>query len=89
MRKLLWVSLSICFVMVATAFLLPSIKKVNALPDEMIVTYADIHKANTNDEYSSFIELELPKNINVASNGELTETTMSVKLFNIFTINSF
>lgn len=72
--------------MVATAFLLPSIKKVNSLPDEMIVTYSDIHQANVSDEYSSFIELELPKNINVASNGELTETVMSVKLFNLFTI---
>ncbi|MBQ9795384.1 MAG: SpoIVB peptidase [Clostridia bacterium] len=86
MRKLFWVSLSICFVMVATAFLLPSIKKVNSLPDEMIVTYSDIHQANVSDEYSSFIELELPKNINVANNGELTDTVMSVKLFNLFTI---
>lgn len=72
--------------MVATAFLLPSIKKVNSLPDEMIVTYADIHQANSSDVYSSFIDLELPKNINVASNGELTDTVMSIKLFNIFTI---
>ena len=86
MKKLFWVSLSICFAMVATAFLLPSIKKVNSLPDEMVVTYADVHQANVSDEYSSFIDLELPKNINVASNGELTETVMSVKLFNIFTI---
>lgn len=86
MKKLFWVSLSICFVMVATAFLLPSIKKVISLPDEMIVTYADVHQANVSDEYSSFIDLELPKNINVASNGELTETVMSVKLFNLFTI---
>ncbi|MBQ8615131.1 MAG: SpoIVB peptidase [Clostridia bacterium] len=86
MRKLFWVSLSICFVMVATAFLLPSIKKVSSLPDEMVVTYSDIHQANVSDEYTSFIELELPKNINVASNGELTETVMSVKLFNLFTI---
>ena len=86
MRKLFFISLSICFVMVATAFLLPSIKKVNSLPDEMIVTYADIHQANSSDVYSSFIDLELPKNINVASNGELTDTVMSIKLFNIFTI---
>lgn len=86
MKKLFFVSISICFVMVATAFLLPSIKKVNSLPDEMVVTYSDIHQANVNDEYSSFIELELPKNINVASNGELTDTVMSVKLFNLFTI---
>ena len=86
MRKLFWVSLTICFVMVMTAFLLPSIKKVSTLPDEMVVTYSDIQQANNTDEYSSFINLELPKNINVATNGELTETIMSVKLFNIFTI---
>ena len=86
MRKLFWISLSVCFVMIATAFLLPCIKKVSALPDEMVVTYSDIHQANVSDEYSSFIDLELPKNINVASNGELTNTVMSVKLFNIFTI---
>ena len=86
MKKLLWISLCICFVMVATAFLLPSIKKVSSLPDEMVVTYSDIEQANNTDEYSSFINLELPKNINVATNGELTETYLNIKLFNFFTI---
>ena len=52
----------------------------------MVVTYSDIQQANANDEFSSFINLELPKNINVATNGELTDTVMSVKLFNFFTI---
>jgi len=86
MRKLFWVSLTICFIMVATAFLLPSIKKINSLPDNMVVTYEDIRRSNVCDEYSSFIDLELPKNINVASNGELTNTVVSFKLFNLFTI---
>ncbi len=86
MKKLFWVSLSICFVMVMTAFLLPSIKKVSSLPNEMVVTYSDIIESNVKDEYSSFINLELPENINVATNGELTDTVMSVKLFNLFTI---
>ena len=86
MRKLFWISLSICFLMVATAFLLPEIKRVSSLPDEMVVTYQDVQQANETDVYSSFIDLELPKNINVATNGELTETIMNVKLFNIFTI---
>ena len=86
MKKLLWVSLSICFVMVMAAFLLPSIKKVSSLPDEMVVTYSDIQQSNETDEYTSFINLELPKNINVATNGELTETFLNVKLFNLFTI---
>lgn len=86
MRKLLLISLSICFVMVMTAFLLPSIKRVSSLPDEMVVTYQDIQKINEKDEYTTFINLELPKNINVATNGEMTNTFMNVKLFNIFTI---
>lgn len=86
MRKLFWVSLSLCFAMAATAFIMPSIKKINSLPDNMVVTYSDIQKSNDTDKFSSFIELELPKNINVASNGELTDTVMSVKLFNLFTI---
>lgn len=86
MKKIFFVSLSIACFMVLTAFLLPSIKKVNSLPNEMVVTYGDIIEANETDEYSSFINLELPKNINVASNGELTNTIMNVKLFNLFTI---
>lgn len=86
MRKLLYISLCICFVMVLSAFLLPDIKRVVSLPDEMIVTYSDIQQANEKDEYSSFINFELPKNLNVANNGELTETVMNIKLFNLFTI---
>ena len=86
MRKLLWISLSLCFVAIATAFLMPSIKRVNSLPNNMVVTYSDIQKSNENDRFSSFIDLELPKNINVASNSDLTDTVMSVKLFNLFTI---
>jgi len=72
--------------MVGAMFLLPHIKRVSSLPDNMIVTFSDIEKANSNDEYSALINLELPEKINVATNGELTETTMSIKLFNLFTI---
>jgi len=86
MRKLFWVSLGVVFAMVLAAFLMPSVKMVMSLPNEMVVTYEDILNANSTDEYSSFIDFELPKNLNVASNGELTDTVMSVKLFNIFTI---
>lgn len=86
MRKLFWVSLSLCFAMAAAAFIMPSLKRVSNLPDNMVVTYSDIQKSNETDKFSSFIDLELPKNINVASNGELTDTVMSVKLFNLFTI---
>ena len=86
MKKLFLVSLTIAFTMICTAFILPSVKKANSLPDDMVVTYSDIENVNKQDEFSSFINLELPKNINVATNGELTETTMSVKLFNLFTI---
>lgn len=86
MKKLLTISLSIIFVMLMSAFLLPSIKQINDLPNNMVVTYEDIEKANKTNTYSPLINLELPKNINVATNGELTDTVMSVKLFNIFTI---
>ena len=86
MRKLFFISLSIVFAMIGTAFILPYIKKVNDLPNSMIVTYSDIEDANSSDSFSPLISLDLPENINVATNGELTETVMSVKLFNIFTI---
>jgi len=74
------------FAMLGTAFILPYVKQVQALPDNMIITYDDIEKANQTNEYSALINLELPENINVATNSDLTETTMSVKLFNLFTI---
>ena len=86
MKRLFIASLSIVFIMIATAFILPNIKKVNSLPEDMIVTYSDIQNANINNEYSSLINLELPKNIQVNTNGELTDTVMSIKLFDIFTI---
>lgn len=86
MKRLLFISLSIALVMVGSMFLLPYIKKATSLPDNMVVTYSDIEKANNTNEYSALIDLELPKNINVANNGELTETTMAIKLFNLFTI---
>ena len=86
MKKLFLVSLSIVFVMIGTAFILPYIKKVNNLPNSMIVTYSDIENVNQTDEYSPFVTLDLPENVNVSNNGELTETVMSVKLFNLFTI---
>ena len=86
MKKLLIISLSIMFAMLGTAFILPYVKQVQALPDNMIITYDDIEKANKTNEYSALINLELPENINVATNSDLTETTMSVKLFNLFTI---
>jgi len=85
-KKLLIISLSIMFAMLGTAFILPYVKQVQALPDNMIITYDDIEKANQTNEYSALINLELPENINVATNSDLTETTMSVKLFNLFTI---
>ena len=86
MKRLLFLSLSLVFVMIGTAFLLPYIKRVNSLPDDMVVTYSDIERANSINEFSPAINLELPKNINVASNGETTNTVMSIKLFNLFTI---
>ena len=86
MKKLLIFCFSLIFLLVGCTFLLPNIKKATSLPDNMIVTYSDIENSNKENEYSSLINLELPKNINVANNNELTNTIMSVKLFNLFTI---
>ena len=86
MKKLLIFSISLIFIMLSSAFLLPQIKRINALPDNMIVTYEDIEKSNDNNVYSPLINLELPKNINVTNNNELTNTVISIKLFNLFTI---
>lgn len=86
MKKVFWVSFAIIFVMVCTAFLLPTIKQVNELPDEMVVTYSDIEEVNDSNQYSPLINMELPKNINVATNGELTDTVLKIKLFDLFTI---
>lgn len=74
------------FVLVCTAFMLPTMKKVNELPDEMVVTFADIAEVNSNEDYSPFINLSLPKNIDVATNGELTDTTLTFKLFGFIPI---
>ena len=86
MKKLLLLSFSVICAMAMAAFLLPNIKKVNTLPDNMVVTYSDVNKVNADDEYSAFINFELPKNVNASTNGEIAETVMSVKLFNLFTI---
>ena len=86
MKKLLFLSISVVVAMVMSAFLLPNIKKANELPNNMVVTYSDIKQVNEADEFSPFINLVLPKNINVSSTDELTNTTLSIKLFNLFTI---
>lgn len=86
MKKLLIFSISLIFIMLSSAFLLPQIKRINALPDNMIVTYEDVEKSNDTNAYSPLINLELPKNINVSNNSELTNTIMSIKLFKLFTI---
>ncbi len=86
MKKTFFVSLAIIFVMVISAFLLPNIKKVSALPDNMVVTYSDIEEANNSKEFSPLINLELPKNIDVSTDGDLTDTVLKIKLFNLFTI---
>ena len=86
MKKLFFVSIFLVLAMVGTAFILPQVKRINDLPDEMVVTYADIAESNGSNQFGPTINLELPKNIDVAANGELTDTVMSVKLFNLFTI---
>ena len=86
MKKLLFLSITAVATMLFSFFVLPEIKKVNSLPDDMIVTFSDIKTANDTNEFSSLINLELPKNLVVANNGELTDTVLNIKLFNLFTI---
>lgn len=86
MKKLFIVSLCVVFFMIGCAFVLPQIKRVNDLPADMLITYEDVESVNKNNEFSPLINFELPKNLKVATNGELTDTTLSVKLFNFLTI---
>lgn len=86
MRKFFWI-IFVCVLAVVGVFLIvPNIKQVNELPENMVVTYDDVIDANENDIYSPLINLNLPKNINVNKNSQLTETELKVKLFNLFTI---
>lgn len=86
MKKIIVFSFVILATMLGCTFLLPEIRKIHLLPDEMIVTYTDIESVNEENTYSSMIKITLPKNINVASNGELTDTVMTIKLFNLIPI---
>lgn len=86
MKKILILAVSFVFAICGFAFLMPEIRKVRSLPDDMVVTYMDIEQVNESNEYSSCINFELPKNLVTATNGEPTKTVMSVKLFNLFTI---
>lgn len=86
MRKYFWI-IFVCVLVVVGGFLVvPCIKQVNELPENMVVTYDDVISANENDIYSPLINLNLPKNINVNKNSQLTETELKIKLFNLFTI---
>ncbi len=86
MKKLIIVLFSVLFVLVSFAFLLPKIKQAYALPENMIVTYSDIENVNDDNDFSPFINLSLPQNINVATDEELTNTTLTIKLFNFLPI---
>ncbi len=78
--------LIILSLLVGSCFLFPKIEQINNLPNEMLVTYDDITSANEENLFSPVINLSLPKNLVVASNEEVTTTTLNVKLFNLFTI---
>lgn len=86
MKKLFFITLSIALILTGIAFVAPNISRATSLPDNMVVTYTDINNANKNDEFSSFINLQLPKNLKVNDSNELTQTEMSIKLFNLFTL---
>ncbi len=86
MRKVFWIMFTFVLVTVGCCVLIPSIQQINNLPDEMVVTYDDVVQANENDIYSPLINLDLPKNITVNNDSNLTETSLKIKLFNLFTI---
>lgn len=86
MRKFLLLSLCLITALVFGILLVPNIQRINALPDDMVITYSDIEQCNKQDSYSPLIDLTLPKNVPVSEDGELTSTVMSVKLFGLFTI---
>lgn len=86
MKKFLLLSFAIITTLVFGVLLVPNIQRINALPDDMVITYADVEQCNKQDSYSPLIDLSLPKNVPVSEDGELTNTVMSVKLFGLFTI---
>jgi len=72
--------------MLFSAFIFPYIKQVNSFQDNMVITRSDIEQVNENDTYSKLINLELDKNLEVSNDCDIANTTLSVKLFNLFTI---
>lgn len=86
MKKLIFVSIFTCFSLFCLCLLLPKVKEINSLPNDMIITYDEIKNINENDEYSSAITFSLPKNLDVASGEDITTTEMTVKLFGIIPI---
>ncbi len=86
MKKVFWAMFVFVLAVVGCCVFVPAIKQINQLPNNMIVTYDDVKQANNQNVYSPAISLDLPKNINVDKNNNLTNTTLSVKLFNLFTI---
>lgn len=86
MKKLIFISIFTCLGLFCLSLLLPQIKEINSLPNDMVVTYDEIEEINTEDKYSSAITLSLPKNINVAQGEDLTKTTMTIKLFGLIPI---
>lgn len=86
MRKLFWIIFGCLLIVTGCCVFIPTIHKINQLPNDMVVTYDDILQANENDIYSPAINLSLPKNLEVNQNENLTSTHIDVKLFNLFTI---
>ncbi len=86
MKKFLLISFAVIVALVFGVLIFPNVRRINALPDDMVVTYSDIQQCNDKDVFSPVINLSLPKNIEVSEDGELTNTVMSVKLFGLFTI---
>lgn len=86
MKKLYIFSISIIILLSGLIYVLPFIRRAESLPDGMVVTYQDIEKVNSNKEFSPIIKLSADKNLTASQNGEPINTTLKIKLFNLFTI---
>lgn len=86
MKKFLVISFSVVGLMLFSAFIFPYIKQINSFQENMIITKQDIEQVNQKNTYSPLISLELEKNIAVSTDKDIANTTLNVKLFDLFTI---
>ena len=88
MKRLYIFSIAVILALIGTMYILPYFQKVNNLPSDMVVTFQDIDRANSQNEFSPIFKLSTDKNITASTPSEPIDTTLKVKLFNLFTFIS-